>query len=522
VEREESEKPKHYWDALKVMLRRNNKFNRWILLGTGALIAASNTAALATDSVDSLLDALVKKGVLTQKEATDIKEENTTNISVMPASKWKISDAIKSIGLFGDVRFRYEYRSADNPQADNLTTGSTYYKERFRYALRAGIRGDLYDNWSYGIRIETSANPRSPWVTFADDTGKANSGGVSGGTPSDKTSDFLNVGQVYLNWHPATWYEMTVGRMPNPLYVTPMVWDPDINPEGAFEKFKLSLGPVDAFMDFGQFDYQNVSPATQFPSSDPFILAWQVGATVNICTNEAFKIAPVVYNYTGRGSSAGLNIPFVGQGNAVGGNPNSAALNQDGLNDLLVLEVPAEFTFPISKCPVFGPLEGRLFGDFAYNFNGADRARAAYAAGGGEAGSFPGLASPATSDTKAYQIGFGIGNRGPVYGPTQGLVYGSTSKKGTWEMRAYWQHIEQYSLDVNLIDSDFFEGRANLQGFYTAVAYSFTDGIIGTLRYGHATRINTDLGTGGANLDLPQINPINNYNLFQADLTWRF
>lgn len=500
-------------------MSKTTKITKWILAGIAAAFAAAAIPAFAVDNVQSLLDALVKKGVLTQQEAQDIQQDNTTNIGVLPATKWKLSDAIKSIGLYGDVRFRYEYRSADNPPKGGLTTGDTYYRERFRYALRAGIRGDLYDNWNYGIRLETSANPRSPWVTFADDTGKANSGGVSGGTPSDKTSDFLNIGQAYLGWHPADWYEMTVGRMPMPLYITPMVWDSDINPEGAFEKFKLSLGPVDAFMDFGQFDYQNINPANQFPSADTFILAWQVGATVNIRKNEAFKIAPVVYNYTGHGGSAGLNIPYVGQGTTNGINANTAALNQNGINDLLVLEVPTEFTFPIPACPVVGPLEGRLFGDFAYNFNGSDRARAAFDT---TPAAFPGLNGPATGENKAYQIGFGIGTQGPVYGPTQGLVYGSTSKKGTWEARAYWQHIEQYSLDVNLIDSDFFEGRANLQGFYTAVAYSFTDGIIGTLRYGHATRINTGLGTGGNNLDLPQINPINNYNLFQADLTWRF
>lgn len=497
---------------------KKHKINRWILTGTGALIAASATAAFAVDSVDSLLDALVKKGVLTQKEATDIKEENTTNIAVMPASKWKISDAIKTIGLYGDVRFRYEYRGVDNPQKDGLTTGSTYYRERFRYALRAGIRGDLYDNWSYGIRLETSANPRSPWVTFADDTGKASSGGVSGGTPSDKTSDFLNVGQVYLNWHPTDWYEMTVGRMPMPLYTTPMVWDSDICPEGAFEHVKYSIGPVDTFMQFGQFDYQNVNPAGQFPSADIFILAWQLGATMNFTKDMALKVAPVVYNYTGHGAGAGLNTPFVGQGNANGGNPNTAALNQDGLNDLLVLDVPGEFTFPLPACPAVGPIEGRFFWDFAYNFEGNDRAEAAFNT---NPGAFP-TGGPVTGQNKAYQIGLGIGSGGPAYGPTQGLVYGTTSKKGTWEVRAYWQHIEQYALDVNLIDSDFFEGRANLEGLYTAVSYSFTDGIIGTLRYGHASRINSDLGTGGNNLDIPVINPINNYNLFQADLTWRF
>ena len=498
------------------MLKRK-KINKWILSSAGALLAIASATAHAADNSEALLDALVKKGILTSKEAKDIQAENTSNITPLPATKWKISDSIKSIGLFGDARFRYEYRGTDNPKGAGLTSGDTYYRERFRYALRLGIKGDLYDNWSYGVRVETSANPRSPWVTFADDTGKANSGGVSGGTPSDKTSDFLNVGQVYLNWHPASWYEMTVGRMPNPLYMTPMVWDSDINPEGAFEKFKYSVGKLDLFADFGQFDYQNVNPAHQSPSSDAFILAWQLGANVNIAKDMAFKIAPVVYNYTGRGSSAGVNTTFVGQGAASGANSNTAALNQNGVNDLLVLEVPAEFTFPVNA-PGLGALEGRLFGDFGYNLQGDDRARAAFNT---NPGAFP-SGAPVTDQNKAYQIGFGIGNRGPVYGPTQGLVYGSTSKKGTWETRFYWQHVEQYALDVNLIDSDFFEGRANLEGFYGSFAYSLTDAIIGTVRYGHADRINSNLGTGGNNLDLPQLNPVKNYNVVQLDLTWRF
>lgn len=302
-----------------------------------------------------------------------------------------------------------------------------------------------------------------------------------------------------------------------------MVWDSDINPEGAFEKFKYSLGNADFFVSAGQFDYQNVNPANQFLSADLFLLAWQAGATVNLAKDEAFKIAPAVYNYTGHGSGVGLNTPFVGQGDITGMNPNNAAaVNQNGVNDLLIIEVPGELTFPV-VAPWLGSFEGRLFGDFAYNIEGDDRADAAFHVPGAF---FNGPKSPVTGQNKAYQVGLGIGSGAgvydPVYGPTQGLVYGSTSKKGTWEIRGYWQHIEQYSLDVNLIDSDFFEGRANLEGFYAAVAYSFTDGIIGTLRYGHASRINDGLGTGGNNLDIPLINPINNYNLFQADLTWRF
>jgi len=83
----------------------------------------------------------------------------------MLASKWKIADTIKSIQLFGDVRFRYEYRGANNLAG---ASPSTFYRERFRYAFRAGIRGDLFDDFNYGIRLETSTNPRSPWATFGN------------------------------------------------------------------------------------------------------------------------------------------------------------------------------------------------------------------------------------------------------------------------------------------------------------------------------------------------------------------
>jgi len=502
-------------------MARNKRLNKWIAGGAGVLAAATMANRLQAQTSDPLLDALIKKGILTEKEAQDIKAEAQTNMmSSMPASKWKIADSIKSIGLYGDVRFRYEYRGVDNPKDPVLNRGNTYYLERFRYALRAGIRGELFDDWNYGIRLETSTNPRSPWATFGKNT---TSGSV---TPADKAQSGINIGQVFLSWHPADWYEMTVGRMPMPLYTTPMVWDSDINPEGAFEKFKYSLGMMDLFADFGQFMYQFTNPDTGVPSSDTFLLAWQLGANVKLPRDMSFKIAPVVYNYVGNGSGNGLNEAFSGQGLATPDangltNPNNApGVNQNGINDLLVVEVPAEFNFKIVN-PTLGTYHARVFGDFAYNINGSARAQAAKLASDSDVNAAH-LSRAYTDQNKAYQIGFGIGNEGPVYGPTQGLVYGSTSKKNTWEARVYWQHIEQYALDVNLIDSDFFEGRGNLQGIYAAFSYSFTDAIIGTARYGYASRINNNIGTGGNNLDIPVINPINNYNLVQLDLTWRF
>jgi hypothetical protein len=486
------------------------------LLAITALGSMVLSASAQAPSAEALINKLVAKGVLTDSEGKELLNDGTQTNQVS-ASKWKLSDAIKSIGLYGDVRFRYEYRGVDNVPG---ATPDTFERERFRYAVRLGLRGDLYDDFNYGLRVETSSNPRSPWATFGSNT----TGGSV--TPSDKNASGIYLGQAFLGWHPTDWYEMTVGRMPMPLYTTPMVWDSDISPEGAFEKFKYSIKNVDLFADFGQFDYQDPSAANELPSSDTFVLAWQVGANVRIGENMSFKVAPAFYNYTGVGTTGnGLNLPFVGQGNAGvnAGVPgataaNLAAYNQNGINDLQVLEIPAEYNIKVKNTPL-GPIQIRAFGDFAYNLSGDTRARAAYNA---NPAAFPGLSGAATGQNKAYQVGLGVGGGAPLYGPTQGLVYGSFSRKHAWELRAYWQHIEQYALDVNLIDSDFFEGRGNLEGVYVALAYGITDAIIGTVRYGYAQRINNQLGTGGNNLDLPNLNPIKDYNLLQFDLSWRF
>jgi hypothetical protein len=490
------------------------------LAGATAL-AATLAQAQAQSTSDALIDKLEKKGILTADEARDLRKESATAdtnlVSSVSASKLKIPDSFKNIQIFGDLRFRYEYRAADNVAG---AADSTFTRERFRYALRVGIRGDLFDDFSYGIRLETANNPRSPWNTLGNNT---TAGAV---TPSDKNAAGIYLGQAYLAWHPNNWFEMTGGRMPQPLYTTPMVWDSDINPEGAFEKIKYSVDNVDLFAGFGQFVYFDPTSTSSDITGDTAILAWQVGGNVKLGHDMSFKVAPLLYTYVGEGhgNANGLGGPFVGQGGPTGNNPgipggpSQAALNQEGINDLLILEVPAEFNFDIGETAL-GKLHGRFFGDFSYNFDGNDRATAAFNA---NPAAFPTVTGPVTGENKAYQVGFGIGNAGPTYGPTQGLVYGSTSKANTWEARVYWQHVEQYALDVNLLDSDFFEGRANLQGIYTAFAYSFTDHIIGTVRYGHADRINDNLGTGGNNLDIPGINPIKNYNLFQLDVTWRF
>jgi len=236
---------------------KNNTTTKLALCAGAAALAALAPQAHAQSAGpqstdDALINKLEQKGILTADEAKDLRSESaasdTNLVNSISASRLKLPDALKSMQLFGDVRFRYEYRSANNSIG---ASPGTYALERNRYAVRLGVRGDLFDDFNYGVRFETANNPRSPWDTFGKNT---TAGAV---TPSDKNTSGIYLGQAFIGWHPEDWYEMTVGRMPMPLYTTPMVWDSDINPEGAFEKFKYSAGGVDWFADFGQFDYQS-------------------------------------------------------------------------------------------------------------------------------------------------------------------------------------------------------------------------------------------------------------------------
>jgi hypothetical protein len=506
-------------------LSQKNSFLSALCLLALVLLAVALAEKASAQTQDPLLNTLIKKGILTEEEAKTIKTESEASMTNAPApsaSKWKIGEGLKNIEIYGDMRLRFEDRMAVTPVDDYVRL------DRLRYSLRFGLRGELYDDFNYGFRLDTSSNPRSAWVTFGSSTS-----GTPFQGPFGKSTGSLDVGQIYLGWKAAKWFEITLGKMANPLYTTPMVWDPDLNPEGAAERFKYTVGQADFFANFGQFLYQDVNPTHTAPflfpniplgqsKSLPFLLAWQGGLTYHIDKDLSFKAAATLYNYTGHGQNTapggspavpGFSDSFVGEGAGVpvngasgfpGGPNNGFAFNQTGINDLLILNVPFEVNFKIAG------LNARVFGDYAQNLAGSDRANAAVTAAQTNT---PSVVIPLhKDDTKAYQFGLALGN---------GTDLGA-AKKGNWEARAYWQHSEQYSLDPNLIDSDFFEGRLNMQGVYVGFTYFLTDALYGSARYGYGKRINNDLGTGGANQDIPQVNPIKQYSIFQFDVGVKF
>ena len=490
--------------------------------------------------VSSLKKQTTSGPIVEGKTKTEVTYDGKTYVEkVVPAEKssadkWKLSTSISELELYGDIRLRYQYNGGEtkdtgpvgHPAAGVAGTNDWQERERERYRLRLGLRGTLLDDWFFGIRLETSNNERSGNVTFGDDTASSTAGG---GGPFERNSDGIFVDQAYGGYKGFPGFTFTGGKMPNPLVNTRMVWDPDISPEGLAEQWKHTfvfggeappppsyskdgkavLAPkppepflkLDLFANFAQFVYDDSNPENPLgaratttangtkqlvPNTDAFLLAWQVGARFNFPHNFYFQLAPTMYNYTGNGDT--FNVHYIG-GDPRLTNANSLNTNQTGISSLLVFDMPVEFGWKAWGIPM------RIFGDFATNFEGDDRADAAGQPGHG-------------SQRYAYQAGLGIGQ---------------LKKKNDWQIDIWYQHIEQYALDPNLIDDDIFNAQENMHGIAVQGTYNFTAAVNLQLTYAHGWWYNHNLGTGGNVGSLAiAINPTNQYNYFTADLNIKF
>jgi hypothetical protein len=151
---------------------------RFISITTLASFLFSPILMRAQDA-GALLDLLVRKKIINDQEAEEVRAELAKEAATTSGGKWKLSSPITEIELYGDARLRYEYRGGETSGGLSKPTTPTngvggpkdwQERERERYRLRIGLRGVLADDWFFGVRLETSQNPRSTNVTFGDDT----------------------------------------------------------------------------------------------------------------------------------------------------------------------------------------------------------------------------------------------------------------------------------------------------------------------------------------------------------------
>jgi hypothetical protein len=433
-----------------------------------ALVGMTVLAVSSLHAQDSgaLVEALVKKGVLTDQEAEEIRADLTKEYATTSAGKLNVSSHITQLKLYGDARWRYEYDSSTK-QSDG-TINSTQWRGRYR--IRLGADYTFTDKFKAGFELESATDNDSANQTTGNGFGKSS----------------INVGLLYLTYKPWDFVTLTGGKMKNPLYTTDLLWDPDINPEGAAEIFSWNVN--DQFtvgLTAAQFYYVDNRESVSTTGSnntnsnqDSWIFAAQIPMTYKINKDISATIAPSFYTRTG-GSTITSSTTTLSVG--------SPQLYNLEANDYLnQIAAPGDVSFKLIG------QKAKFYWDFVYNASGEDRIKNVYAV------------SPASQnldlrDDIAWLVGFQIGDN---------------KKKGDWLVGVDFRQTGLGSVDPNLADSDFGDGYLNQQGVKIRTGYNFTDFLSGNITYFNTWNYKETLSATTAT--------INTTNRLQLDLNWKF
>jgi hypothetical protein len=262
-----------------------------LLAGVGAaitLLGATPAMAQSTDDIGiELLQLLVDEGVLPREKAEALlakarqtaelraqreqpKTATTIDVPYVPqALREQIRDDVREevvakaraegwmapntmpewtqrISLSGDMRVRYELQNFSESNfpffpdvgAINLAGGVTdsagfpllnslIDRHRVNYRARLDLHANIAKGVEAGIRL-ASGNERGAVSTNA--------------TLGDFfLKDNFWLDRAYIQLEPVKGIKLTGGRMPNPFDTTDMVWDRDINPEGASVQLNLPV-----------------------------------------------------------------------------------------------------------------------------------------------------------------------------------------------------------------------------------------------------------------------------------------
>jgi hypothetical protein len=500
-----------------------------LLAGILALPAVS---LYAQDS-GALIDALVRKGILTDQEAEEIRADLTKEFANTSAGKIQIGSWVKELRIYGDGRLRYQY---DNAQRQIASVNHDDQRSRWRWRLRLyadfKLAGDIFG----GFSLQTGQ---------ASDTANQ--------TMDNGFDDWgVFIARAFLGWQPTDSLTLTVGKIGNPFYTTQMIWEPDVQPAGLFERFDFHKAfgweaggePVAGYAKEGKAPTPPPPSAPFYPielsfiagqmilddnneyggvvgttpeirtndtdaSTDAYMFFQQLVAKFNFSKSVSLTVAPGFYTENAARLSGLLKtVRFSDTAGYTEGDAINRYLGET--RDLNVLLFPGDFQFKLGGFPI------KIFWDFAYNVTGDKRFEEILSF----ADQFPlvgndGLPANAGFDDKvAWNAGIQIGN---------------PKKKGDWSILAAYRRVGIAATDPNISDSNFAQGFLNSQGIQTSLVYLFTDFVWLDVTAYCSWNLNDDLQGGaatGVTVDgdtiVPAIARDNSDKVIQVNLLYKF
>ena len=491
---------------------------------TGVLASTNMTAYAQSKGDQALLDALVRKGVLTEKEAEEISAETAKEAVNTSAAKIQIGDWVQELKLSGDLRIRNQWDQRRPMILTNPLLGPqdrSIPRDRWRFRLRLTADFKLAGNFFGGVQLATSDN------RTADSKNTTYTGGYD--------NYGIYISRAFMGWAPTPGLTFIAGKQANPFYTTDLVYDPEVDPQGLVERidfhkfFNMTFGePVAAdgkegkappppapspgnslelSLIAGQFVFQNNnanSGSTQL-KWDSYQFQEQLLAKLHIGDKLTITVAPgfLSFNDSSSGGTPGPHgtiIPPVATtgltfDQSTGGAGNTLA-NGEAFpvtqRDLNIILAPGDITYKIFGKPL------SFYWDFAYNFSGDDRFNRDYGplfsnyfyVGRSSTPSFRHRVEPSFSDNSAWLVG---------------LKFGENKKAGDFSASVDYRQVGISSIDPNLNSSNFALSNLNVEGWEVNLAYNFTDFLTGVLTFYYSDALTKNLYGGYATGNVPGV-----------------
>ncbi len=293
----------------------------WVL--ALSLVMATQGISLAASTVDLLVQKLVEKGILTDKEATQLKGEIAyeEKNAIEEGAKKQVPEWAQNLKVGGDVRARLQTERTESSAA----AGRQGERVRARLRARLNFEAKVNDNAKLvvGIATDGGSGTNAASGSNARSNNYTNSTYINGTTASNSvfSKPYVVLNKAYGQYMFTPDLTLTAGKMENSVLWEPMefLFDNDITPEGASVSYNyklnniVSLAAVGNFFTLGEFN-----PST----SDPFMYAPQLIATIKPSDKLDAKVA---FTYVGYGN---IKSGFLN------GNANNTVNSANGANGL--------------------------------------------------------------------------------------------------------------------------------------------------------------------------------------------
>lgn len=407
-------------------------FIGFLIFGIISFWSAPPSFATST-SVDALIDKLVEKGILTEKEAKSLELEIAGDEKMMREEGFQqgLPEWVKNAKLKGDFRTRYQYERKQN-DLDARARG------RIRYRL--GLDTKVNDQIKVGLGIASGADdPRSTNQTFTD---------------TFEHPD-VRMDLAYAEYTPLESMNLKLigGIFPRSNYLwapTDLLWDGDVNPQGGSAHWEQTMGQWTPYLNTGVWVIDEISSSnvTTNDHVDPFLYYTQGGVKFKQ-RDLAANVAGIYYGFNGiQGTcpdwSGASNTGITSQsgGTCAGGlryDYDSAGVSAD-----LALATP----FDLEAIPEVG-----IFGDFIANIDGDE-----------------------IDDSTGWSMGARFGDK-KVAGP------------GQWQFKYIFANLGKDAFVDFTPDSDRYGGKTDVRSHEGIFEYGLNKNVTLALDYYQSKRI---------------------------------